>query len=294
MRKTVASAAILSIIMSVIITAVSMLGMQSLLIFMNTPDDIFEHAYGYIMIICAGIFIATFQQKGYTKKEEYRKMMFGIIVIGFLLLFIVYSGLAYLGAQGGNDYPADVDTTYLLTDLVRRLAGTGGSVVLSLAVIFACLTTAVGMIATTGQWVEEWTKGKVSYKLASLVITIAIFLVSSTGVSNVLTISGPIFTIIFPMSVVMMILGLFKKFVPNDGAWKGAVIVSAVMSLFDALNVAQSSGLIPIDISGIMNVIYMIPFAKQGFAWVVPTIIGFIVGAVTYKVTGRESVPYAI
>ena len=245
-------------------------------------------------IICAGIFIVAFQQKGYTKKEEYRKMMFGIIVIGFLLLFIVYSGLAYLGAQGGNDYPADVDTTYLLTDLVRRLAGTGGSVVLSLAVIFACLTTAVGMIATTGQWVEEWTKGKVSYKLASLVITIAIFLVSSTGVSNVLTISGPIFTIIFPMSVVMMILGLFKKFVPNDGAWKGAVIVSAVMSLFDALNVAQSSGLIPIDISGIMNVIYMIPFAKQGFAWVVPTIIGFIVGAVTYKVTGRESVPYAI
>ena len=87
-------------------------------------------------------------------------------------MFIVYSGLAYLGAQGGNDYPADVDTTYLLTDLVRRLAGTGGSVVLSLAVIFACLTTAVGMIATTGQWVEDWTKGKVSYKLASLVITI--------------------------------------------------------------------------------------------------------------------------
>ena len=216
-------------------------------------------------IICAGIFIAAFREKGYTGKEEYKKMMFGIIVIGFLLLFIVYGGLAYLGAQGGSDYPADVDTTYLLTDLVRRLAGSGGSIVLSLAVIFACLTTAVGMIATTGQWVEEWTKGKIPYKWASLIITIAIFLVSSTGVSNVLTISGPIFTILFPMSVVMMILGLFKKFVPNDGAWKGAVIVSAVMSLFDALNVAQSSGLIPIDVSGIMNIIYRIDtFCQTG------------------------------
>lgn len=245
-------------------------------------------------IICAGIFIAAFREKGYTGKEEYKKMMFGIIVIGFLLLFIVYGGLAYLGAQGGSDYPADVDTTYLLTDLVRRLAGSGGSIVLSLAVIFACLTTAVGMIATTGQWVEEWTKGKIPYKWASLIITIAIFLVSSTGVSNVLTISGPIFTILFPMSVVMMILGLFKKFVPNDGAWKGAVIVSAVMSLFDALNVAQSSGLIPIDVSGIMNIIYRIPFARQGFAWVVPTIIGFFVGAVIYKVRGKESIPYTI
>ena len=245
-------------------------------------------------IICAGIFIAAFREKGYTGKEEYKKMMFGIIVIGFLLLFIVYGGLAYLGAQGGSDYPADVDTTYLLTDLVRRLAGSGGSIVLSLAVIFACLTTAVGMIATTGQWVEEWTKGKIPYKWASLIITIAIFLVSSTGVSNVLTISGPIFTILFPMSVVMMILGLFKKFVPNDGAWKGAVIVSAVMSLFDALNVAQSSGLIPIDVSGIMNIIYRIPFARPGFAWVVPTIIGFFVGAVIYKVRGKESIPYTI
>ena len=245
-------------------------------------------------IICAGIFIAAFREKGYTGKEEYKKMMFGIIVIGFLLLFIVYGGLAYLGAQGGSDYPEDVDTTYLLTDLVRRLAGSGGSIVLSLAVIFACLTTAVGMIATTGQWVEEWTKGKIPYKWASLIITIAIFLVSSTGVSNVLTISGPIFTILFPMSVVMMILGLFKKFVPNDGAWKGAVIVSAVMSLFDALNVAQSSGLIPIDISGIMNIIYKIPFARQGFAWAVPTIIGFFVGAVIYKVRGKESIPYTI
>ena len=245
-------------------------------------------------IICAEIFIAAFREKGYTGKEEYKKMMFGIIVIGFLLLFIVYGGLAYLGAQGGSDYPADVDTTYLLTDLVRRLAGSGGSIVLSLAVIFACLTTAVGMIATTGQWVEEWTKGKIPYKWASLIITIAIFLVSSTGVSNVLTISGPIFTILFPMSVVMMILGLFKKFVPNDGAWKGAVIVSAVMSLFDALNVAQSSGLIPIDVSGIMNIIYRIPFARQGFAWAVPTIIGFFVGAVIYKVRGKESIPYTI
>lgn len=245
-------------------------------------------------IICAGIFITAFQQKNYTKKEDYRKMMLGIIVVGFLLLFIVYGGLAYLGAQGSGDYPIDVDTTYLLTDLVSRLSGPAGSIVLSLAVIFACLTTAVGMIATAGQWVEEWTKGRIPYKWAAFIITIVIFLVASTGVSNVLTISGPIFTIIFPMSVVMMVLGLFKKFVPNDGAWKGAVIVSAVMSLFDALNVAQSSGLLPIDVSGVMNIIYKIPFASQGFAWLVPAVIGYIVGALIYKIRGKESVPYTV
>ena len=56
MRKTVGNAAILSAVIAVIMTAVSMLGMHRLLIFMNTPEDIFDGAYGYIMIICGGIF----------------------------------------------------------------------------------------------------------------------------------------------------------------------------------------------------------------------------------------------
>ena len=56
MRKTVGNAAILSAVIAVVMTAVSMLGMHRLLVFMHTPEDIFDGAYGYIMIICAGIF----------------------------------------------------------------------------------------------------------------------------------------------------------------------------------------------------------------------------------------------
>lgn len=56
MRKTVGSAALLSLVVSLVMTAVSMLGMRPLMKLMNTPDDIFADAYTYIMIICAGIF----------------------------------------------------------------------------------------------------------------------------------------------------------------------------------------------------------------------------------------------
>ena len=55
-RKTVGSAAILSFIVSAIMTVISMCGMKWLLHFMNTPDNIFDDAYRYIMVICAGIF----------------------------------------------------------------------------------------------------------------------------------------------------------------------------------------------------------------------------------------------
>ena len=56
MRKTVGSAAVLSVVISLLMTVVSMVGMKPLLKFMNTPDDIFHDTYLYIMIICAGIF----------------------------------------------------------------------------------------------------------------------------------------------------------------------------------------------------------------------------------------------
>lgn len=56
MRKTVGNAAILSLIVSLVMTAASMLAMRPLMKLMNTPEDIFADAYTYVMIICAGIF----------------------------------------------------------------------------------------------------------------------------------------------------------------------------------------------------------------------------------------------
>ena len=41
--------------MTIILTVTSMLFMKPLLYFMQTPADIFEDAYAYIMVICAGI-----------------------------------------------------------------------------------------------------------------------------------------------------------------------------------------------------------------------------------------------
>lgn len=55
-RKTVASAIMLSGIVTVVVTIISMLGMRSLLHLMNTPDNIFADTYTYMMITCAGFF----------------------------------------------------------------------------------------------------------------------------------------------------------------------------------------------------------------------------------------------
>lgn len=54
-RKSVTGAAWLSLIVGLILTAAFMVFMKPLLTLMNTPADIFDDAYAYIMIICGGI-----------------------------------------------------------------------------------------------------------------------------------------------------------------------------------------------------------------------------------------------
>ena len=56
MRRTAVSATLLTAAMSVILTLASLIGMRGLLILMKTPEDIFDDAYTYITIICAGLF----------------------------------------------------------------------------------------------------------------------------------------------------------------------------------------------------------------------------------------------
>lgn len=124
--------------------------------------------------------------------------------------------------------------------------------------------------------------GKIPYRIIALVITAIIFLMSATGVSNVLAFSGPLFTLIFPMSVVMTVLGVCKRLVPNDGAWKGAVYVATLISAYDAFVVARANGLHSISTDGLDKLMSYIPLSSLGFDWLIPSVIGFIVGAVIY------------
>lgn len=54
-RKSVGNATILSVIVTVLATSISILGMNKLLQMMHTPDDIFNLSYEYITIICLGM-----------------------------------------------------------------------------------------------------------------------------------------------------------------------------------------------------------------------------------------------
>ena len=54
-RQTIGTAMVLSAVLTIMITVLSVVGMSFLLKFMQTPDDIYDQTYAYIIIICAGL-----------------------------------------------------------------------------------------------------------------------------------------------------------------------------------------------------------------------------------------------
>lgn len=105
MRQTVGNAAVLSAIVSAVMTVVSMIGMRSLLVFMHTPADIFDDAYAYIMIICGGIFAqvlynilaSILRALGNSKTPLYFLIISAILNIVLDLVFII---VFHWGAPG--------------------------------------------------------------------------------------------------------------------------------------------------------------------------------------------------
>lgn len=106
MRKSVGSAATLSLIGTILFTAVTMIGMKPLLQMMNTPADIYKDAYSYIMIICAGIFAqvlynlvsSVLRALGNSKTPLYFLVFAALLNIVLDMLFIIGFGMGTSGA----------------------------------------------------------------------------------------------------------------------------------------------------------------------------------------------------
>jgi len=235
-------------------------------------------------LLCGSIFISSLKAKGYGPTTEKTGMvaLLKACLVAFILLTIVYGGLEYLGATGGSQFPMDTDQTVLLVGLVQKLGGSFITYTLAICVIFACLTTSTGLMSVIAGYIHEVTKEKIPYKIAVLIVAVVAVIQAMGGVAKIIVIAGPIFMFSYPLSIVLVLLGLFKKYIPNYGVWKGSIIGAAIVGLYDGMSIVGliAGFTLPAGLTAVYN---MIPLATQGFGWIVPTIVGGIIGGVLGK-----------
>lgn len=228
-------------------------------------------------LMCANIFIGGILDKGHTNPLERKRSGLIVGLTSIVALGIIYIILTYIGACGGDYYDLSVPQTTLLSGLVGRVLGGFGKVCMGLAVSLACLTTAIGIGSTGASVINEVSKGRISYKLWMGIACVVGAVFGSFGIQNIINYVTPIFLIMYPICIVLTVLGLVDKWIPNDGVYKFGVAAAGIVSVGDAILAVAP------NLDGLRKVMYMIPLAEQGFSWLIPTVIAMVIGGIVYR-----------
>jgi LIVCS family branched-chain amino acid:cation transporter len=228
-------------------------------------------------VVFAEIIIAAMVFKGYSRTSEQVKMASLSGLVAATGLGLVYGGLMYLGASAARLLPADIERTDLLIRITQGILGGAGKVALGAAVALACLTTSIGLTATVGDYFSSLSKGKVSYKIICLATCLFSAVFATVGVTTIIKVAVPLLVMVYPTVIVLVILTMAGRLVMNRATYVGAIAGAAATSLFEALTAAG----VPID--AVNQLIQHIPLAKSGFPWILPALLGGVIGAIAAK-----------
>ena len=223
--------------------------------------------------LLAGVVMKDITRRGYLNKKDQFRMMFGVGIVAFILLAVVYSTLAYSGASMSTVIDTTAQRAAMLTTIVKNLLGSWGQLAMGLAVCFACLTTAIGLTTTCGQYFEEVSKGKISYKKTILVTVAVEFIISLVGVDSLINLAVPVLTFIFPIMIALILFSAFDRYIPYDWTYLGAVIGAGIVGLVQGIN-TLSQLLGGNLLEDAVTWIGTFPLATYGLEWIVPTFIG--------------------
>ena len=129
MQRSIGSAILLSVIVTVVMTILSMSCMNGLLRLMNTPDNIFDMAKSYIVVICAGIVCnvlynllsSILRAVGNSVVPLVLLVISSVINIALDYILIVYGKMGVAGAAYATIIAQGVSGVLCLIYIIRKV-----------------------------------------------------------------------------------------------------------------------------------------------------------------------------
>jgi len=132
-------------------------------------------------------------------------------VIGVTLLGLVYAGFALVASYYSSTLEA-VAPEVLLGTIAHTVLGRAGGIFVSLAVVLACLTTALALVAVFADFLRtQVCANYINYK-ACLAITLAItFVFANLKFSEIVAMLIPVLMVMYPALLMLTIVNILHK-----------------------------------------------------------------------------------
>jgi len=224
----------------------------------NTMDTFASLMFG-------GLIVDALRKKGVTDQKATTKYLISAAFVAATGLVFVYVSLFYLGATSAAVAAGADNGGAILSLYVQSLFGPYGQIVLSVIVLLACLTTAIGIISACSDYFSSITP--VSYKAWVVIIGVACATVANVGLSQLISLSVPVLFALYPVAIALVALTFLRKKLPNPkAAYRVVILVSLMFALIDAAKVAG------VDVSALN----MLPLFNIGMGWLLPTVVAMI------------------
>lgn len=254
----------------------------------------FKNGYATAEVLCALVFgqiiIDDLKFKGIREdKLDINLIKVGIVGIG--MLTFTHAGHAFVGSTAAAIFP-DLKYAALYSAVVLKLWGTVGGVFFNVALLFAALTTAIGLAVATANYFKEVSNDTISYNKAAIITLAVSAVISVIGLNSIVTLVAPLLDIVYPAAITMT---LFYTFVPGLESkkklfigYKWGMKVSFIWGAFEG--VLAYMNMFKMD-AGVLKTIHeAFPLTSSGLGWIPVTALAIIVGALVSKGSDAQTI----
>ncbi len=247
----------------------------------NTMDALGGLAFGITVV-------SAVRSMGQKKPSSIAKVTARAGFFGMMAIALIYIALILLGAMSLGTFSRSADGGIAFSQIVNRLAGRAGQIVLAFLITLTCLTTAVGLVAAFAQdFHRHFTK--ISYHQWLFIVCLLSFATANMGLTQIISWSLPVLMFLYPLAMVLILLSVCSPLFQKDGrVYKSALLLTAISSLLDFL-AALPAFLQKNDVvASLLKWRRLLPLASIGLSWVLPAFIGTIAGLIWHWRSRKE------
>ena len=247
----------------------------------NTMDALAGLAFG-ITVVTAVRGMGQKDAKS-VSKVVVKSGLLAVLAIGFIYLLLILMGAMSLGRFKVSD-----NGGVAFNQIVNVYGGVFGQVLLAFLLTITCLTTAVGLVAAFAQDFHKHFP-QVSYHAWLALSCLASFLAANFGLDTIIAWSTPMLMFLYPLSMVLILLSVFSPLFKTDGVVYFFVILFTVVPALGDMVVAfpsvVSQSSFGLAVASLRN---HLPLANMGLSWLVPALVGLVVGLVVHFVKTKK------
>ena len=195
------------------------------------------------------------------------------------VLFIVYAMLSCIGMIGSEKFAGAENGAQVLSESMKLVLGEFGLVLLAFIFTLACLTTCVGLITSGGEYFEKLFNNKLSYKAWVYIWTLFSFIMANFGLNKLLAFSVPLLQIIYPVALVLIVMGISHKYLNySKVSYVSSAVVAVGLPLVEVLDKTFK-----INFGFVTNFVKSLALYEEGLAWLLPTIFVLVFTSLVVK-----------